>query len=78
MGQARAAVRAALVVFDVPGTTIRDRGEIPAPFGEALATAGIERQPSEVAAWRGATKRDAMAQLVARHFLRLGEAGGDS
>lgn len=63
----------ALVVFDAAGTTIRDRGEVAAAFTETLAAAGIEVRASEVTARRGASKREALAQLVARHFAGLPE-----
>jgi phosphonatase-like hydrolase len=54
-------------VFDVAGTTVRDRGEVPAAFAEALAGAGIRVDEREIAAWRGASKRDALTHLVAQH-----------
>ena len=50
-----------LVVFDVGGTTIRDRGEVPAAFAQALAAGGIAVDEREIAVWRGASKRDALA-----------------
>jgi phosphonatase-like hydrolase len=65
--------RPALVVFDVGGTTIRDRGEVPTAFTETLASAGIEVRAGDVAAWRGASKREALAQLVAHHLAELSE-----
>jgi phosphonatase-like hydrolase len=61
------------VVLDLGGTTIRDRGEVPGAFAEALATAGIELAPQEMSAVRGASKREAVAQLVARHCGALNE-----
>ena len=63
----------ALVVFDLGGTTIRDRGEVPQAFAEALASAGIEVASQEMSAVRGASKRDALALLVARHCAALNE-----
>jgi phosphoglycolate phosphatase len=65
--------RPALVVFDVAGTTMRDRGEVPAAFTETLASAGIEVRAGDVAAWRGASKREALVQLVAHHLAELSE-----
>ena len=57
----------ALVVFDLAGTTIQDRGEVAGAFAEALAAAGIALTAQEMSAVRGASKRDAIARLVGRH-----------
>ena len=54
-----------LVIFDVGGTTIRDDGAVPAAFAEALAASGIDIDPGALEAWRGASKREALARLVA-------------
>jgi phosphonatase-like hydrolase len=56
----------ALVVCDLAGTTVDDRGEVPAAFGEALREADLSFDPAEVAAWRGASKHEVLTQLVAR------------
>jgi hypothetical protein len=45
----------ALVVFDLGGTTVYDRGEVPAAFSEALGEAGIPFDPAELNPWRGAS-----------------------
>ena len=64
-----------LVVFDVGGTTIRDRGEVPAAFAQALAAGGIAVDEREIAVWRGASKRDALRRLVGRELAGLSERG---
>lgn len=56
----------ALVACDLAGTTVHDRGEVPAAFGEALREADLSFDPAEVVAWRGASKREVLTQLVAR------------
>ena len=55
-----------LVVFDLGGTTIHDRGEVPAAFAEALRAGGIAFEAAELDAWRGASKRDVVAKLLGR------------
>ena len=61
-----------LVVFDLAGTTIRDRGEVPAAFVEALAGASIVVEPAAITRWRGASKREALNHLVAAARPDLG------
>jgi phosphonatase-like hydrolase len=56
----------ALVVFDLGGTTVYDRGEVPAAFSEALGEAGIPFDPAELKAWRGASKYEVLRQLLTR------------
>ena len=55
-----------LNVFDLGGTIIRDRGEVPAAFIGALDRAGIAVDADEVSAWRGASKREVIDRLVSR------------
>jgi phosphonatase-like hydrolase len=55
-----------LVVCDLAGTTIYDRGEVPAAFEQALSEAGLRFDAAEVSAWRGASKREVVGRLVAR------------
>lgn len=55
-----------LVVCDLAGTTIYDRGEVPAAFEQALREAGLAFDAAEVSAWRGASKREVLSRLVAR------------
>jgi phosphonatase-like hydrolase len=61
----------ALVVFDLGGTLIRDRGEVPAAFATALRASAITFDPAEITAWRGGSKRDVLAQLVGRQHVDL-------
>lgn len=51
---------------DLAGTTVHDRGEVPAAFEAALHEAGLAFDPAEVGAWRGASKREVVGRLVAR------------
>jgi phosphonatase-like hydrolase len=55
-----------LVVCDLAGTTIYDRGEVPAAFEQALREAGLRFDAAEVSAWRGASKREVVGRLIAR------------
>ena len=55
----------ALVVFDLGGTTIHDRGEVPAAFAAALSEAGVPFDPVTVDGWRGASKREVLRELLA-------------
>lgn len=65
----------ALVVFDVGGTTIADRGDVPAAFHDGLSACGLRVDPDELAASRGASKRAVCRELVARQRPDLtGEA----
>jgi phosphonatase-like hydrolase len=66
--------RPALVIFDLGGTTIRDRGEVPAAFADALEASGLSVDPGAVAAWRGASKREAIKHYVADQCPALGES----
>jgi phosphonatase-like hydrolase len=53
-----------LVVLDLAGTTVEDRGEVPAAFVAALAAHGIRVSDAEVQTLRGSSKRAAIAALV--------------
>jgi len=55
-----------LVVCDLAGTTIYDRGEVPSAFEQALREAGLAFDGAELSAWRGASKREVLGRLVAR------------
>ena len=55
----------ALVVFDLGGTTIHDRGEVPEAFAAALQASGLAVDPAAIASWRGASKREILKKLVA-------------
>src|SRR5258708_5195561 len=53
-----------LVVLDVGGTIIQDRGDVPEALQGAFAKRGMKVTPEEIAQWRGASKRE-----VVRHFV---------
>jgi phosphonatase-like hydrolase len=53
-----------LVVFDMAGTTVQDRGEVPAAFKAALAEQGLDVSAEELNAVRGASKRQAVFDLL--------------
>jgi phosphonatase-like hydrolase len=53
-----------LVVFDMAGTTVLDGGEVPAAFAAALAEQGIQVTAEQLNAVRGASKRQAVLNLI--------------
>ena len=53
-----------LVVLDVGGTIVEERGDVPAALGSALEKRGIIVSAAEINQWRGAAKRE-----VVRHFV---------
>src|SRR5262245_52460319 len=53
-----------LVVFDMAGTTVEDRGEVPAAFQASLREQGIDVTPEQIGAIRGASKRQAVLALL--------------
>jgi phosphonatase-like hydrolase len=55
-----------LVVLDVGGTIIQDRGDVPVALRKAFGNHGLEVDAAEIVAWRGASKRD-----MVRHFVDL-------
>jgi phosphonatase-like hydrolase len=55
-----------LVVLDVGGTIIQDRGDVPESLRKALANHGITATSAEIDNWRGASKRE-----IVRHFVQL-------
>lgn len=60
--EARPPIR--LIAWDVGGTIVEDRGDVPALLGSALDHQGIESTQPEIAKWRGASKRE-----IIRHFV---------
>jgi phosphonatase-like hydrolase len=54
----------ALVIFDMAGTTIEDRGQVPAAFASTLAANGITISADEITRVRGASKRQAIRNLL--------------
>jgi phosphonatase-like hydrolase len=59
--------RPELLVSDLAGTTVRDRGEVPGAFEDALREAAVPFDPGDVVAWRGASKHEVLGRLLARH-----------
>jgi phosphonatase-like hydrolase len=53
-----------LVVCDMAGTTVADRGEVPAAFKAALSEHGIDATAEAINAVRGASKRQAILNLL--------------
>jgi phosphonatase-like hydrolase len=53
-----------LVIFDLAGTTVEDRGEVPDAFVGALAEHGIEVTREQLSAVRGSSKRQAVLSFV--------------
>ena len=64
-----------LVIFDLAGTTVEDRGEVPFAFTAALAEHGIKVTSEQVRSVRGLSKRQALLQLIPAgpEQARLGE-----
>jgi phosphonatase-like hydrolase len=61
-GQAVSGIK--LVVLDVGGTIVEDRGDVPQALSTALAHHGIKSSAEEIRKLRGASKRE-----VVRHFV---------
>lgn len=61
-----------LVVLDVGGTIIEDRGDIPELLRAALSHHGVASTPAEIARQRGASKREVVRYFVDRHPLSDG------
>ena len=57
-----------LVVSDMAGTTVKDSGEVARAFTAALADHGVEASAEQISAVRGASKREAIARLVAPKY----------
>ncbi len=53
-----------LVIFDLAGTTVEDQGQVPDALAAALAELGVEITPEQVKAVRGASKRQAILDLI--------------
>jgi len=54
----------ALVVFDIAGTTVRDRGEVAQAFRAVLAVHGLALSAGALEGVRGASKREALHELL--------------
>jgi phosphonatase-like hydrolase len=57
-----------LVVSDMAGTTVHDGGEVASAFSAALADHGVEASGEQISAVRGASKREAIAKLIAPKY----------
>lgn len=57
-----------LAVFDIVGTTVQAGDEVPSAFRDAFRGVGVELSDADVAAIRGRSKRDAIADLLQRHL----------
>jgi len=66
-----------LMIFDMAGTTVEDGGQVPAAFGAALAECGIALTDEQLGNVRGASKREAIAELVANHGSPLWQGRAD-
>src|SRR2546422_6880902 len=53
-----------LVIFDLAGTTVEDRGEVPYAFTAALAEHGIVVTRKQISGVRGASKRQAILHFI--------------
>ena len=53
-----------LVIFDLAGTTVKDRGQVPRALAAGLADVGVTVTPAQVEGVRGASKREAI-----KHFI---------
>jgi phosphonatase-like hydrolase len=53
-----------LVIFDLAGTTVKDRGQVANAFTSALAEQGIEVTPEQLSRVRGSSKRQAVLQFI--------------
>lgn len=54
-----------LVVLDVGGTIVEDRGDVPAAFEAAFAAHGLRITPDQINRFRGAAKREVVRRFVA-------------
>jgi phosphonatase-like hydrolase len=54
----------ALVIFDMAGTTVEDRGQVAEAFAGALSANGISLSADEITRVRGASKRQAIRALL--------------
>src|SRR3954471_24153385 len=57
-----------LVVSDMAGTTVHDGGEVASAFSAALKDHRVEASAQEISAVRGASKREAIARLIAPKY----------
>lgn len=60
-----------LVVLDMAGTTVQDGGQVPDAFAAALAAYGVHVTTDEIKRVRGASKRQAIRELLQARGVRL-------
>ena len=53
-----------LVIFDMAGTTVEDRGQVPEAFASTLAANGLAISADEIMRIRGGSKRQAIRSLL--------------
>jgi phosphonatase-like hydrolase len=58
-----------LVVLDVGGTIVEDRGNVPETLRSALGHHGVQSTPEEIGRLRGASKREVVRHFVERQSL---------
>jgi phosphonatase-like hydrolase len=58
-----------LIVLDIGGTIIEDRGNVPDVLRRSLANHGVASTPEEISRWRGASKREMIRHFVDRQAL---------
>jgi phosphonatase-like hydrolase len=58
-----------LVVLDVGGTIVEDRGNVPETMRSALKHHGVDSTPEEIGRLRGASKREMVRHFVERQSL---------
>jgi phosphonatase-like hydrolase len=58
-----------LVVLDLAGTTVEERGQVPEAFASALRHYGVHVDADEIKQVRGASKRDAIHSILGRRGL---------
>jgi phosphonatase-like hydrolase len=59
-----------LVIFDLAGTTVEDRGQVPNAFMAALEENEIAITNEELEKWRGAAKREVLRFFIQQRFGR--------
>jgi phosphonatase-like hydrolase len=57
-----------LVIFDIAGTIIVDRGEVLHAFSTALRKHGVDLPEFELEEWKGASKQEVIQHFVTRQF----------
>ena len=61
----------ALVVFDLAGTTVRDRGDVPAAFRAALEADGTGIDAKTISEARGSSKRESIRRILSTRYPDL-------